>query len=188
MVDILGGLASETPTSSFLAFKAHDLKRYVGEEQIDFNYLQVDPATFLSGWGKYDSAARQFVFEWDDAFGKPKQRPAEDFKRSFSCWVFPDTAKRPLLWQRFSYGESTGFNSLLDTFWHDKEGKEGLPVVEFMGAKHIQVGAGKSAEMHWSLAKWSQRNPDFIIPEWADNVDVGNQETHKGLTDDDIPF
>ena len=55
MVDILGGMASGTPTSSFLAFKSNDLGFYVGEEKIDVDYLQLDPATFQSGWANLRS-------------------------------------------------------------------------------------------------------------------------------------
>ena len=48
MVDILGGMSSGSPTSSFLAFKTADLQFYVGEEAVDIKYLQLDPATFQS--------------------------------------------------------------------------------------------------------------------------------------------
>ena len=83
MVDILGGMASGTPTSSFLAFKSNDLGFYVGEEKIDVDYLQLDPETFQSGWGKFDAARREFIFEWDEKFGVVGNKPADDFKRSF---------------------------------------------------------------------------------------------------------
>ena len=78
---------------------------------------------------------------------------------------------------------------MLGLFWHDKEGKEGLPTFEFQGAEQIQVGLGKSAELDFSLVGFKPRKEAFVIPEWASNVDVGVQETEsKGLTDDDIPF
>lgn len=188
MVDILGGMSSGTPTSSFLAFKAADKRFYVGEEALDVKYIQLDPATFQSGWGRYNTGSG-YEFVWDDKFTVVGEKPADDFKRAFSAWVFTDAVDRPLLWQRFSYSESSAFNKMLGLFWHDKEGKEGLPTVAFKGATHIQVGKGRSAEIEIEFVDWKPRKPEFVIPEWASNVDVGVQETEsKGLTEDDIPF
>ena len=189
MVDILGGMASGTPTSSFLAFKSNDLGFYVGEEKIDVDYLQLDPATFQSGWGKFDAARREFIFEWDEKFGVVGNKPADDYKRAFSCWLYANGVDRPLLWQRFSVAESMAFNKLLGQFWHDKDGKDGLPTFQFKGAKNIQVGMGKSAELDFDFVGFKPRKPEFVIPEWASNVDVGVQESEsQGLTEDDIPF
>ena len=188
MVDILGGMASGSPTSSFLAFKTADLQFYVGEEAVDIKYLQLDPATFQSGWGRY-TPNTGYEFVWDDKFTVIGDKPSDDYKRAFSAWLYTDSVDRPLLWQRFSYSESSAFNKMLGLFWNDKEGKEGLPTFEFQGAKQIQVGLGKSAELDFSLVGFKPRKDAFVIPEWASNVDVGVQETEsKGLTDDDIPF
>ena len=189
MVDILGGMSSGSPTSSFLAYKSADLKFYVGAEALDLKFMQLDPTTFQSGWGKFIPAAKDYHFVWDDKFGVVGERPSEEYKRAFSAWLYTDSIDRPLLWQRFSYAESSAFNKILSLFWNDKDGEEGLPTVEFLGAKKIQVGLGNSSELDFKFAGFKPRKPEFVIPEWASNVDVGVQETEsKGLTDDDIPF
>jgi len=188
MVDILGGMNVGSPTSSFLAFKSADLQFYVGEEAVNFKYLQLDPATFQSGWGRFTPTSG-YEFAWDDKFGVLGEKPSDEFKRAFSAWLYTDGLERPLLWQRFSFSESSTFNKMLATFWNDKEGKDGLPTFEYKSAKHIQVGLGKSAEIEFDFVGFKPRKPEFVIPEWASNVDVGVQETEsKGLTESDIPF
>ena len=37
---------------------------------IEFQYLQLDPATFLSGWGAYKQVSG-YDFVWDKKFGVP---------------------------------------------------------------------------------------------------------------------
>ena len=51
-MDILGGMSSggESP---YLKWKTGDMRFYNGDNPIEFQYLQLDPATFLSGWGCY---------------------------------------------------------------------------------------------------------------------------------------
>jgi len=188
MVDILGGMSSGSPTSSFLAFKAADKRFYVGEEALDVKYIQLDPATFQSGWGRYNIGTG-YEFVWDDKFTVVGDKPADDYKRAFSAWLYTDAVDRPLLWQRFSYSESSAFNKMLGKFWNSQEAKEGLPIFEFKGATDIQVGKGRSADIEIDFLGYKPRNNNFIIPEWASNTDVGVQETEsKGLTSDDIPF
>jgi hypothetical protein len=78
---------------------------------------------------------------------------------------------------------------LLGQFWHDKDGKDGLPTFQFKGAKNIQIGMGTSAELDFDFVGFKPRKPEFVIPEWASNVDVGVQESEsQGLSEDDIPF
>jgi len=115
MVDILGGMSSGSPTSSFLAFKAADKRFYVGEEALDVKYIQLDPATFQSGWGRYNIGTG-YEFVWDDKFTVVGDKPADDYKRAFSAWLYTDAVDRPLLWQRFSYSESSAFNKMLGNF------------------------------------------------------------------------
>ena len=53
-MDILGGMSSSSGESQqvYLAFKTMQQKFFAnGETPLDFQYLQLDPATFKSGWG-----------------------------------------------------------------------------------------------------------------------------------------
>lgn len=191
MVDILGGMGGGDSATSFLSFKAGELKFYVGDENVKFEYLQLDPLTFQSGWGAYNPTSG-FDFVWDDKFGVVGVRPDETYKRAMSAWLYTDGTDRPLLWQRFSYCETSAFNKMLASFWHEKEGKEpNLPTFKFVDAKAIQVGMGKSAEINFDFVGFKPRKSEFVIPEWANNVDIGEQTqegTVDGLTDDDLPF
>ena len=65
-MDILGGMSSGGD-SPFLKFKTGDQQFYLGENPIEFQYLQLDPATFLSGWGIYYMSTG-YDFVWDKKF------------------------------------------------------------------------------------------------------------------------
>ena len=128
-MDILGGMSSggESP---FLKFKTGDQQFYVGDEPFQFQYLQLDPATFLSGWGIYYMATG-FDFAWDKKFGVPEDRPVstdpkKEYKRAFSAWVLPQGSSRPLLWQNMSYAETQAFNKILALFWNEKDANADL--------------------------------------------------------------
>ena len=62
------------------------------------------------------------------------------------------------LWQRFTFAETSAFDSILDLFWNDRANNAGkLPVVEFTGSKIIQVGMGSSSELSFKFSKWADR-------------------------------
>lgn len=207
-MDILGGMSSSSGESQqvYLAFKTMQQKFFAnGETPVEFQYLQLDPATFKSGWGRY-TKAEGFEYHWDDKFGVVSSKPAEDFKRAFSAWVFPQGAQHAYLWQRFTYAETSAFNSLLATFWNQMDtSSDSLPVVKFEGSKPIQVGMGNSSELTFSFAKFAPRSDGFVIPSWYTDQEAPVEDTFKSpndglsdkvaemvsqneLTDDDIPF
>ena len=106
MVDILGGMSNSNSESQqvYLAFKTSHQQFFAnGETPVEFQYLQLDPSTFKSGWGRY-TKAEGFEYSWDDKFGVVAPKPADDYKRAFSAWVFPQGAQHAYLWQRFTYG------------------------------------------------------------------------------------
>jgi|TARA_R100000084_G_C4632753_1_gene139289 hypothetical protein len=207
-MDILGGMSSGGGESPYLKWKTGDMKFYNGENPIEFQYLQLDPSTFLSGWGAYNKATG-YDFVWDEQFGVAKTKPSEEYKRAFSAWVLPQGLSRPLLWQNFTYAESQAFNKILSLFWNDRD-KNGdlLPVVKFTGAKKLQVGLGQSSELSFEFAKFAPKSNEFVVPNWyyedskEDNVDnfvspneglsdlVNKQinDNNDLLTDEDIPF
>ncbi len=55
MVDILGGMSSSNESQQvYLAFKTSHQQFFAnGETPVEFQYLQLDPSTFKSGWGRY---------------------------------------------------------------------------------------------------------------------------------------
>ena len=147
-----------------------------------------------------------FQYQWDNKFGVVDSKPADDFKRAFSAWVFPQGAQHAYLWQRFTYAESSAFNSILASFWNQMDASsDSLPVVKFEGSKPIQVGMGNSSELTFSFAKFAPRSPEFVIPSWYTDQEAPVEDTFKSpndglsdkvaemvsqneLTDDDIPF
>ena len=182
-MDILGGMSNANEGSQmYLAFKTQQQQWYVnGETPIEFTYMQVDPASFKSGWGKYTPVSG-YEYVWDNKFGVMDTRPDEDFRRAFSAWVMPQGTASPLLWQRFTYAESTAFNQLLGTFWNAKE-------------------------ITFSFAKFAPRADGFVVPSWYYEDTNTNEEEFKSpndglqdlvnkqinesndlLNDEDIPF
>ena len=196
-MDILGGMNSGGGESPYLKWKTGDMSFHNGEQPIEFQYLQLDPATFLSGWGCYKQASG-YDFVWD--------QPEEDYKRAFSAWVLPQGLSRPLLWQNMTFAETQAFNKILGLFWNEKD-KNGdlLPVVKFTGAKKLQVGLGQSSELSFEFAKFAPRSNEFAIPSWyyedesddnfkspndglSDLVNKQINDNNDLLTDEDIPF
>ena len=207
-MDILGGMSNSNNESQqvYLAFKTSHQQFFAnGETPVDFQYMQLDPATFKSGWGRYTKVSG-FEYVWDDKFTVVSPKPDDDYKRAFSAWVFPQGAQHAYLWQRFSYSESTAFNSILNGFWNQMDANsDSSPVVKSEGAKPIQVGAGNTSELSFSFAKFAPRSDGFVIPQWYLDQEAPVEDTFKSpndglsdkvaemvsqneLTDDDIPF
>ena len=203
-MDILGGMNNGGGESPYLKWKTGDMSFYNGDNPIEFQYLQLDPATFLSGWGCYKQVSG-YDFVWDKQFGVVGDKPAEDYKRAFSAWVLPQGLSRPLLWQNMTFAETQAFNKILALFWNDKDKHSDLlPVVKFTGAKKLQVGLGQSSELSFEFVKFAPRSNEFVIPTWynddndtsdvkgndglADLVNKQINDNNDLLTDDDVPF
>lgn len=206
-MDVLGGMSNtENKQQIYLGFKTRDQKFFAnGETEVPIKYLQLDTDTFKSGWGRY-TKAEGFQYKWDSKFGVVVPKPADEWRRAFSAWVMPNGAEHAYLWQSFSFAESSAFNNICGLFWDDKANNVGkLPVVEYKGSKHIQVGAGNSSELSFEFVKWGDRS--FDVPEWyidpeapADDDDgfvspnegladkVAEMVAKTELSDDDIPF
>jgi len=206
-MDILGGMSNSNGDSKdyYLAFKTADQQFFVnGKTPIEFKYLQLDPATFKSGWGRY---AGEYQYQWDSKFGQASPKPSEDWKRAFSCVVMPYGHEHALIWSRFTYAESSAFNKILTGFWNQMDANSGsLPVVEYLGSKEIQVGIGRSSELDFKFSKFAPRFDGFEIPPFYDNDGdtleydgfkspnegladkVAEMVSQNELTDDDIPF
>jgi len=204
-MDILGGMSNSTEGQQvYLAFKTADQQFFVnGKTPIDFKYLQLDPATFKSGWGRY---AGEYQYVWDDNFGKASTKPGDDCKRAFSCCVMPHGHEHALIWSRFTFAESSAFNKILSSFWNQMDASsDSLPVVEYKGSKEIQVGIGRSSELTFEFSKFTPRFDNFVIPSFYGKEDEEVEDTFKSpndglaekvqemvdkneLSDDDIPF
>jgi hypothetical protein len=204
-MDILGGMSNSTEGQQvYLAFKTADQQFFVnGKTPIDFKYLQLDPATFRSGWGRYNG---EYQYVWDDKFGNAKDKPADDWKRAFSCCVMPHGHDHALIWSRYTFAESSAFNKILSSFWNQMDANsDSLPVVEYKGSKEIQVGVGRSSELTFEFSKFAPRFANFEIPAHYGKEDEEVEDTFKSpndglaekvqemvdkneLSDDDIPF
>ncbi len=208
-MDILGGMSNPSGDSKdyYLAFITKEQTfKLNGKTPIEFKYLQLDPATFKSGWGRYNG---EYEYQWDAKFGVAEPRPADDWKRAFSCVVMPYGHDNALIWSRYTYAESTAFNKILSSFWNQMDANsDSLPVVEFVGSKEIQVGIGRSSELDFKFSKFAPRFDNFEIPSFYDNdgdakaddgfkspndglADLVNKQVNDSndlLTDEDIPF
>jgi hypothetical protein len=204
-MDILGGMSNSTEGQQvYLAFKTADQQFFVnGKTPIDFKYLQLDPATFRSGWGRYNG---EYQYVWDEKFGNANDKPGDDWKRAFSCCVMPHGHDHALIWSRYTFAESSAFNKILSSFWNQMDANsDSLPVVEYKGSKEIQVGVGRSSELTFEFSKFAPRFANFEIPAHYGKEDEEVEDTFKSpndglaekvqemvdkneLSDDDIPF
>ena len=70
-MDVLGGLSSNSD-SSFLTFKTADQAWYIGNEVLDFTYMQLERTAFNQILGLF----------WNDLHGKAPALPTVKFEKS----------------------------------------------------------------------------------------------------------
>ena len=102
-MDVLGGMSNtEDKPEIYLNFK-HKEQGFLanGKTPLNFEFLQLDPDTFKSGWGRY---ANKYEYKWDAKFGAAEERPDESWRRAFSAWVMPHGGNA-MLWQSFAFSD-----------------------------------------------------------------------------------
>ena len=183
--------SSDKPQDLFLKHLAKEKKWFIGEDVIDVEYLMLDPETIKTGIGRY---AGGYEFEWAKERGSKIAKLDDTWKDAFSVWVFISGQKKPVLWERMSWGEVKAFREMCPSFWHgaNKEAPA-LPVFKYVGSKSVKFESGfSSAIPEFEFQGYKPRPEEFIIPEWADeDVPVAaelEQEAKAELKQDDIPF
>ena len=82
--------------------------------KLTLSILQLDPATFKSGWGRY---AGEYQYQWDAKFGELQNLNQQTIGREplVAC-VMPHGHDHALIWSRFTFAESSAFNKILSWF------------------------------------------------------------------------
>lgn len=178
----------DSVNSMFIAHKAKEKCFWNGEDILEFNYMILDPDTIKTGWGIYNQNG--YEFKWDAVLGQKTPQPADGWKRAFSVWVYVDSHDKPLLWERFTYGEFESFKSLLKGFWYGKdENAPKLPCFKYLESEELKVGMGTTAIPRFEFVDWKDRPEKFVLPAHISGDDSAPAEVVKEeKTFDDIPF
>mgnify|MGYP000866874392 CR=1 FL=1 len=181
----------DSTESIYLAHKTKDKCFFTGNDIMEFKYMYLDPDTIKTGWGMYDTNG--YNFKWDDTVGQKSPQPADGWKRAFSVWVYVDgNPEKPLLWERFTYGEFEAFKQLLRGFWNAKDAHApNLPQFKYIKSVEHKVGLGTTAIPEFEFVEFKPRPEKFQIPVWANETDElveTVQENPVVDNPDEIPF
>ena len=167
-----------------------------GDERIDVNYFMVDTDTIKIGWGKY-SAAEGYSYLFSDDIHTSIPRPDEEYKKAFSVWLLPKYVEgnqnitQPVsLWQRHSFGEFKGFQSMGSSFYAESqkpENKGKLPVVKWTGSESISVGKGSTAIPNFEFAGFKDRPAEFVIPSIGYDTSPSDNQNGESQSDNFLP-
>ena len=191
----------EGGTSIYLSHYANLQKWYLGGKddgaEIKLEYIQLDPVTLATGWGKFSKGDRSYTYIYDKVLGALEGNPSEDdpdFKRAFSCYVMVHGYPEPVVWRRNTFGEFEGWKEMLGTYW-DKKGdavQGQLPTFKYTGStphKDYPTSIPK-----FEFVAFKDRWEGYNVPQWylseigSDAQPIGNVEIKKTVTTDDIPF
>ena len=190
----------EGGTSIYLSHHANMKKWYLGGRdgaEIKLEYIQLDPATLATGWGKYNSAEKSYTYIYDKVMGAMEENLSEndpEFKRAFSCYVMVHGYPEPVVWRRNSYGELKGWEQMLGTYWDKKnDAVQGqLPTFKYTGSE--QHKDYPTSIPQFEFVAFKDRWEGYNVPQWylseigSDAQPIGNVEIKKTVTTDDIPF
>jgi len=184
--------SSDNPKDLFLKHLSTEKKWYIGDDVIDLEYIMLDPETIKTGIGRY---AKGYEFKWAEHKGGKRVKPDDNWKDAFSVWVFVKDQKKPVLWERMSWGEVRAFRDMCPSFWHgaNKEAPN-LPIFKFLKSKPVNFESGfESSIPEFEFLGYKPRPEGFVLPEWADEKDVPvaaeiEAKAQPELSDDDIPF
>ena len=151
----------------YLKFISREKVFKLGDDAINFKYMQVDLNTMQTGWGRYENS---YEFQWDSVAGSKTPQPAAEgkpFTRAFSVWVMVDGIEdQPLLWQRNNVNEYQTFVQMLkDSYEQWTQDKNQLPYFEFTGSEEVQGKMQPFNRATLPLRGFADRKPAFIIPE-----------------------
>ncbi len=194
---------TDNPFEGFDSEDSHYIKHhfqekcwYRGDERIDVNYFMVDIDTIQIGWGKYTSG-EGYSYVWQKDIYTPIARPDEEYKKAFSVWVLPkyvegnqNITQSVGLWQRHSFGEFKGFQSMGASFYAESkkpENKGKLPVVKWTGSESISVGKGSTAIPNFEFAGFKDRPAEFVIPSIGYDTSPSDNQNGKSQSDNFLP-
>ena len=151
----------------YLKFISREKVFKLGDDAINFKYMQVDLNTLQTGWGRFENG---YEFQWDSVAGSKTPQPAAEgkqFTRAFSVWVMVDGIEdQPLLWHRNSVNEYQTFVQMLkDSYEQWTQDKNQLPYFEFTGSEEVQGKMQPFNRATLPLRGFADRKPAFIIPD-----------------------
>jgi len=186
----------DSEDSSYIKHHFQEKCWYRGDERIDVNYFMVDTDTIKIGWGKY-SASEGYSYLFSDDIHTSIPRPDEEYKKAFSVWVLPKYVEgnqnitQPVsLWQRHSFGEFKGFQSMGSSFYAESqkpENKGKLPVVKWTGSESISVGKGSTAIPNFEFAGFKDRPAEFVIPSIGYDTSPSDNQNGESQSDNFLP-
>ena len=194
---------TDNPFEGFDSEDSHYIKHhfqekcwYRGDERIDVNYFMVDIDTIQIGWGKYTSG-EGYSYVWQKDIYTPIARPDEEYKKAFSVWVLPkyvegnqNITQSVCLWQRHSFGEFKGFQSMGASFYAESKKPENqgkLPVVKWTGSESISVGKGSTAIPNFEFAGFKDRPAEFVIPSIGYDTSPSDNQNGESQSDNFLP-
>jgi hypothetical protein len=194
---------TDNPFEGFDSEDSHYIKHhfqekcwYRGDESIDVNYFMVDIDTIQIGWGKYTSG-EGYSYVWQKDIYTPIARPDEEYKKAFSVWVLPkyvegkqNITQSVGLWQRHSFGEFKGFQSMGASFYAESKKPENqgkLPVVKWTGSESISVGKGSTAIPNFEFAGFKDRPAEFVIPSIGYDSSPSDNQNGESQSDNFLP-
>ena len=187
----------DSDTSVYISHQAKTKSWIRQEEKMDVNYIQVDIDSYKLGWGKFNPDNRQYLYEWQEKVQIPIDRPAEDYRRAFSIWLYPvyiDGDKNinhgVCLWRRHTSGEWRGFQDMMKKILaseNDVPNSDNLlPTVKYTGFVTDKNKTGMDSVIpQFEVVKWSEKKEDFVIPEWFDESSPSDNQNNDFLPKSD---
>ena len=192
---------SETDEKKYIKHLAKDKAWFNGDgEPLDMNYVFIDPATLRLGWSKWVNKEPDYVWQADVNDNLPQ--PGEDYKKTFSLWMFPKYVKDnqnfdhgSMLWQRDSKGEFEGLKKMMQQITQELMNPEYatlLPVFEVK--ESVSIWEGVSAMPVFEFKAFKPRPEGFVIPDLPQEsgavISPNNSPAapDSPIVDDEIPF
>lgn len=188
----------EKVKSIYLKHSAAHKKFFLGkiedEVVIDIENIMIDINALATGWGAWDGS--EYDYQWDEKFTVMSEKPGEDHKRAFFCYLKVSGHDDPLLWRQFSWGELQGFQGMMqqipmksiNPIVLDGAEEGQLPVLKYVGS--VKPKEIKSAIPTFEFVKFVDRPDNFQTPAWvlSEMKPGAKEEPEEKKLDDEIPF
>ena len=188
----------EKMKSIYLKHSAAHKKFFLGkiedEVVIDIENIMIDINALATGWGAWDGS--EYDYQWDEKFTVMSEKPGEDHKRAFFCYLKVSGHDDPLLWRQFSWGELQGFQGMMqqipmksiNPIVLDGADEGQLPVLKYVGS--VKPKEIKSTIPTFEFVKFADRPDSFQTPAWVlSEMKPGvKEEPVEKKLDDEIPF
>jgi len=166
----------------------HKLGKFVGSDgmALELDSFALCPKSVKTGLGRY-TQENGYEFIWDDKTGVPNPDMdnfvKEGYTKAFQCFLY--TSKYGvMLWQRFQILEWNEWYNAMKAA-HNASDVDVNKVAVFKYAGSEPVGTYGNYKPNLEFVRWSERPPEFVIPDITDPV---KDEKKDDKPYDDIPF